>query len=165
MLNLAVPKDFSMPEEFKVVKVDPQQLQCLAKNIFHEASGESILGQAAVAWVVLNRITHGFAKTPCGVIHQSANVTKLDEATGEEIQVKVCQFSWVCAGVADNRGTARYRQAEQIAHAVLSREAFKNDVPKNILFFHNATVKPNWPYRRVAVIGNHAFYSKEKRAV
>lgn len=155
-----------MPEEFKVAKVDSRQLQCLAQNIFHEASGESILGQAAVAWVVLNRITHGFAKTPCAVIYQSANITKIDEATGEEVQVKVCQFSWVCTGTADlNKNSTRYRQAEQIAHAVLARNAYKDEVPDNILFFHNATVSPNWPYRKIAVIGNHAFYSREKRAI
>ena len=52
-----------------VVKViDPKQLACMAKNIFYEAGNESIMGQAAVARVVLNRINHGFAKTPCAVI-------------------------------------------------------------------------------------------------
>jgi len=38
------------PEEVVVAKVvDPKQLACMAKNIFYEAGGESILGQAAVA--------------------------------------------------------------------------------------------------------------------
>ena len=40
----------------KMVKVDMKQVQCMAKNIFYEASGESINGQAAVARVVLNRV-------------------------------------------------------------------------------------------------------------
>jgi spore germination cell wall hydrolase CwlJ-like protein len=31
------------------------------------------------------------------------------------------------------------------------------------LFFHNLTVDPLWPYKQVAKIGNHIFYSKHKK--
>lgn len=145
--------------------VDMKQLACLAVNIFYEANGESVTGQAAVARVVLNRVSHGFARTPCDVVYQTIRVVKTDEDSGEDISVKICQFSWVCDGKeAPSKQNTRYKQAEKIALAVMTEDAFSDVVPKNALFFHNALVKPNWPYRQVAMIGNHVFYSKEKRA-
>ena len=144
--------------------IDVKQLSCLAANIFYEASGESVLGQAAVARVVLNRVAYGFANTPCGVIYQTTTILKADTETGEEIPVKVCQFSWVCAEKSPpSRNNPGYKQAEQIALEVLSRDAYRDVVPKNTLFFHNALVDPLWPYKQVAAIGNHIFYSKDKR--
>jgi spore germination cell wall hydrolase CwlJ-like protein len=58
-------------EPEKVAKVvDHKQLQCLADNIYFEAGGESTEGKAAVARVVLNRISHGYGSTPCQVVYQ-----------------------------------------------------------------------------------------------
>ena len=144
----------------KIVKVDLKQLACLAKNIFYEASNESMLGQAAVARVVLNRVAHGFARTPCAVVYQSTMVEREDE-DGEPIQKKLCQFSWVCEGKDEpSKFNSKYIQAKQIAYDVLPFDAYKVVVPKTTLYFHNLTVDPNWPYKRVAQIDNHVFYSK-----
>jgi spore germination cell wall hydrolase CwlJ-like protein len=79
----------SVEEVVKVAKkVDPKQLACLAKNIFYEAGGEPILGQAAVARVVLNRITHGFGSNPCNVIYQATTIQQENEE-GEAGYVKI----------------------------------------------------------------------------
>ena len=147
-----------------VVKViDPKQLACMAKNIFYEAGNESIMGQAAVARVVLNRINHGFAKTPCAVIYQANIVEKLVD--DETIKVKLCQFSWVCEDKAEpNQNSQRYKQAQQIAYEVMANDAYNDVVPKSTLFFHNLSVDPLWPYKQVAKIGNHIFYSKAKKS-
>ena len=94
-------------EDIKVAKiVDPKQLNCLAKNIFYEAGGESLSGQAAVARVVMNRIAHGFGKNPCAVVYQVSHVDKLVD---DEIRkVKLCQFSWVCEDKGDpNKNSSR----------------------------------------------------------
>lgn len=140
--------------------IDMKQLVCMATNIFHEASGESIMGQAAVAHVVLNRVRHGFAKTPCAVVYQSTMVDRQDE-DGDTIQKKVCQFSWVCEGKYEpSKYNSKYIQAKQIAYNVLAFNAYKEVVPKTALFFHNLTVNPGWTYKRVAQIDNHVFYSK-----
>jgi spore germination cell wall hydrolase CwlJ-like protein len=150
-------------EEPKVAKtVDPKQLTCMAKNIFYEAGGESLNGQAAVARVVMNRIAHGFGKDPCAVIYQASYVDKIID---DEMQkVKLCQFSWVCEGKNDpNKNSARYKQAEQVAYDVLAHDAYTDVVPKSTLFFHNLSVDPLWPYKQVAKIGNHIFYSKAKK--
>ena len=150
-------------EEPKVAKtVDPKQLTCMAKNIFYEAGSESLNGQAAVARVVMNRIAHGFGKDPCAVIYQTSYVDKLID---DEMQkVKLCQFSWVCEGKSEpNKNSTRYKQAEQVAYDVLAHDAYTDVVPKSTLFFHNLSVDPLWPYKQVAKIGNHIFYSKAKK--
>ena len=151
-------------EEPKVAKiVDPKQLNCLAKNIFYEAGSESLSGQAAVARVVMNRIAHGFGKNPCAVVYQVSHVDKLVD---DEIRkVKLCQFSWVCEEKGDpNKNSSRYKQAEQVAYDVLAYDAYTDVVPKSALFFHNLTVDPLWPYKQVAKIGNHIFYSRAKKS-
>ena len=150
------------PVEVVAKVVDPKQLACMAKNIFYEAGSESILGQAAVARVVMNRVSHGFAHTPCAVIYQSHIVEKVvdDEAT----KVKLCQFSWVCEGKGEpNKNNQRYKLAQQVAYDVMANDAYNDVVPKSALFFHNITVDPLWPYKQVAKIGNHIFYSKHKK--
>jgi spore germination cell wall hydrolase CwlJ-like protein len=146
-------------------KVDPKQLACLAKNIFYEAGGEPVLGQAAVARVVLNRITHGFGSNPCNVIYQST-VVQQENDDGDTEKVKVCQFSWVCEGKSEpNKNSPRYQQASQIAYEVLAYDAYNDVVPTSTLFFHNLSVHPTWPYQQAKKIGNHIFYSKAKKKV
>jgi spore germination cell wall hydrolase CwlJ-like protein len=150
--------------ETKIAKVvDPKQLNCLAKNIFYEAGNEPLNGQAAVARVVMNRIKHGFGKNPCDVIYQASHVDRLID---DEMQkVKLCQFSWVCEGKGEpNKNSSRYKQAEQIAYDVLAHDAYTEVLPKSALFFHNLTVDPLWPYKQVAKIGNHIFYSRAKKS-
>jgi len=150
-------------QEIKIAKtVDTKQLTCMAKNIFYEAGSESLNGQAAVARVVMNRIAHGFGKDPCAVIYQASYVDKLID---DEMQkVKLCQFSWVCESKTEpNKNSARYKQAEQVAYEVLVNDAYTDVVPKSTLFFHNLSVDPLWPYKQVAKIGNHIFYSKAKK--
>jgi len=143
-----------VPTNLAKVNVDVKQLQCMAKNIFYEAGSESIKGQAAVARVVLNRVAHGFAKTPCAVIYQTTNVD----------DKKVCQFSWVCEGKGEpNKNSYRYKVAQQVAYDVMVYDKYKDVVPKSVLFFHNLTVTPIWPYAEAIRIGNHIFYSKFKK--
>lgn len=46
-------------------------IDCIARVIYHEARGESELGQRAVASVVRNRMNHpDFPNTACEVVHQ-----------------------------------------------------------------------------------------------
>jgi spore germination cell wall hydrolase CwlJ-like protein len=153
-------------EETKVIEakpVDNKQLKCLAENIFYEARGESVTGKAAVARVVMNRVNHGFASTPCNVIYQVTMVTKINEETLDTYKVRLCQFSWVCENRQKiNVNDPKYIQAMDIAYQVLAYDAYHDVLPRSALFFHNLTVDPFWPYKQVAKIGNHIFYSKQK---
>lgn len=149
------------PEIKKIV--DAKQLSCMAKNIFYEAGGESVLGQAAVARVVMNRVQHGFGKNPCTVVYQATYLEKINN-DGLAQQVKLCQFSWVCEGKSEpNKNNQRYKQAQQVAYDVMVNDAYSDVVPKSTLFFHNVHVDPMWPYKQVKKIGNHIFYSKYKK--
>jgi hypothetical protein len=145
-------------------QVDAKQLNCLAQTIYYEAGNETLNGQAAVARVVINRIKYGFANTPCNVVYQITSLTKIDEETMEAYKVKVCQFSWVCENKPKpNINDPRYQRSLKVAYEVLANDAYTDIVPKSALFFHNLTVDPLWPYKQVARIGNHIFYSKNKK--
>jgi spore germination cell wall hydrolase CwlJ-like protein len=138
-----------------------EHLTCMATNIYHEAANEPFLGQVAVARVVMNRITHGYGSNPCRVIYQSAIV---DSSDSDESK-KLCQFSWVCQGKSKpNENNPQYKLAKEIAHKVLTEDAWSDIIPSNVLFFHNTSVKPSWPYNPVMSIGNHIFYSKNKKS-
>ena len=51
--------------------VDPKQHNCLALNIYHEARGERVEGQIAVAHVTMNRVNHEkWPSTICEVVYQ-----------------------------------------------------------------------------------------------
>jgi spore germination cell wall hydrolase CwlJ-like protein len=148
----------------KIAKmVDSKQLQCLAENIYYEAGKESTEGKAAVARVVMNRIYHGFASTPCKVVYQSTAVKQTNQ-DDESFWVKMCQFSWVCEGKGNpNKHDPRYQSSLQVAYNVLAYDAYKEVLPKSALFFHNTSVKPNWPHSVIKQIGNHIFYSKARK--
>lgn len=147
-----------IPDQEVVKKtVNIKHLHCLADNIFHEAGGEPFMGQVAVARVVMNRIKHGFAPNPCQVIYQSSNVPD-PENEGET--KKVCQFSWVCAGKdSPPKSNPKYQTALEIARKILEEDKWREDIPNNILFFHNTDVNPLWRYKEAMTIGNHVFYS------
>lgn len=138
--------------------VDAKHLKCLATGIYYEAGGESTMGQIAVARVIMNRVLHGFANNPCGVVYQTHSFKTSD---GES--VKTCQFSWVCDGkTTPSPNNPRFKKAVSIATQVLEQDKWNDVLPNNTLFFHNITVAPRWAYKQVTKIGNHVFYSKGK---
>lgn len=158
-----VPQETSIEVAQKVEKVakavDPKQLACLATNIYYEAGGEPEAGKAAVARVVMNRVNHGFAPTPCQVVYQ----TMMKPNEDGDGKTKVCQFTWVCEGKNNpNKKDPKYLQALNVAYNVLAHDAYKQVIPASTLFFHNLTV-PIGNYTRITKIGNHIFYEKKKR--
>ncbi len=119
--------------------MDPE-LRCLAGTVYFESRGESLVGQLAVAHVVINRAQSGrFPKSLCGVVHQRS------------------QFSFVRGGKmpAVREGT---QWANAIAIAQIARDgSWKNHAP-GALFFHARYVSPGWRKTRIAQIDNHIFY-------
>ena len=119
--------------------IDPE-LRCLAGAVYFESRGESLVGQLAVAHVVINRAQSGrFPKSLCGVVHQPS------------------QFSFVRGGkMPAVRNPAQWNNA--VAIAQIAREgSWKNHAP-GALFFHARYVSPGWRKTRVAQIDNHIFY-------
>lgn len=119
--------------------MDPE-LRCLAGTVYFESRGESLVGQLAVAHVVINRAQSGrFPKSLCGVVHQRS------------------QFSFVRGGkMPAIREGAQWNNA--IAIAQIARDgSWKNHAP-GALFFHARYVSPGWRKTRIAQIDNHIFY-------
>ncbi len=128
-----------------------RQLDCLAKNIYHEAGNEPFEGKVAVAQVTLNRAESGkFPKDVCGVIYQK-NVF---------YEKVVCQFSWYCEGHGNGkpiRSKAMYDESMAVAKKVLL-EGFRLDVMKKALYYHADYVSPGWKKEKIGKIGRHIFY-------
>jgi Cell wall hydrolyses involved in spore germination len=124
---------------------DADEEECLARNVYFEAGGESFSGKVAVAAVTLNRANDPrYPQTICGVVHQRRGG---------------CQFSWMCNGqrFRTPRGEA-WDDSREVANILLHTDWF--DPTDGALFFHATYVRPRWS--RVlpvsARIGRHIFY-------
>lgn len=125
------------------IRVSERELNCLAENIYHEARGESIRGQIAVAQVTINRMLHDthFKSSICGVVHEKA------------------QFSWTLDKSKRIKDNATWRYTKALAQSVLDGY---NRIPNfNALYYHADYVKPRWSRSKqiVATIGSHVFYA------
>lgn len=121
------------------------QLYCLAQNIYFEARGESIEGQAAVAWVTLNRLLgEDHPDTICKVVWQDS------------------QFSWTHDGKSDKpRDAASWGLAQDIALDMVYTYDPLLDPTSGSTYFHERSIRPSWSKRfeRVGQIDNHIFYA------
>jgi hypothetical protein len=130
-----------------------RDLDCLTEAVYFEARGESPRGQAAVAQVVLNRVSSPhFPKTVCGVVFQGA-------------QHAGCQFSFACDGSMSHAlETAAWDRARQIAERALAGVA--GGGIGSATHFHTVDVQPDWgpTMIRVAQVGLHIFYRPNPHA-
>ena len=127
-----------------------KQLDCLARNIYHEAGYEPFEGKVAVAQVTINRTESGqFPSDICQVVYQK-NVV---------YQKVLCQFSWYCdsASVMKPMNGPVYTESMEVAKKVLL-EGFRIDSVKSALYYHADYVNPGWGKPQVAKIGRHIFY-------
>ena len=148
--NPPLPEAVDNTIESKVRQFSEEDLRCLAVNIYHESRGEPEKGQAAVAYVVLNRVESGrYRESICGVVYQY----------GYRRGKKVCQFSWACDRLPDvPRDQNAYAQAQRIATLVLSGE-YNNPIGSR-LSFHSTQITSRYSARsknRLRV-GGHLFY-------
>lgn len=125
--------------------VDSEQQECLAMNIYHEARGESVEGQLAVAHVTTNRVKHSeWSDNICDVVYQPK------------------QFSWTFT-IKDQtpREDDAWNQANIIARDVMLGNT--TDPTDGAVFYHTDYVNPFWAQRPetkvVKVIGTHIFYT------
>ena len=129
-------------------------VDCLALNIYHEARGEPLKGQVAVAQVVLNRVAHvRFPNEVCAVIKD-----------GGEWPRGFCQFSWWCDGRSDAPLESKaWRESLALADEVLS--GAHGDPTRGALWYHATSVAPTWrrDFDRTGRIGDHIFYRPRRR--
>jgi N-acetylmuramoyl-L-alanine amidase len=118
-----------------------EMVTCLALNVYHEARGEPIDGQYAVAQVTLNRVAHpDYPDDVCSVVYEDN------------------QFSWVSNNPPVNNPKA-YHVAKRIAIEALGGSV-EAQVSHFAMWYHTVEVAPHWASEKVleGKIGNHLFY-------
>jgi N-acetylmuramoyl-L-alanine amidase len=123
---------------------------CLALTIYHEARGEPLEGQRAVAEVVLNRVAHSsFPDDVCGVVKDPY------------------QFSYVSNGWAQIPDSdAGWATAVDVASEAITNfndgRSYFGD--KNMLWYHRSDITTKWSecLDKKMTIGEHTFFSDYK---
>lgn len=113
-----------------------EEIRCISLNIHHEARGEPLKGQIAIANVTVNRTKSGkFPRTACKVIRQAG------------------QFGWYKRGV-DYRLVTVSKEIRQIAYDAITNQL--TDHSRGALYFND---KPfNFKTKLTTKIGKHYFY-------
>jgi spore germination cell wall hydrolase CwlJ-like protein len=158
--NIPIPQTASITHRGLL---DHDQLDCMARNIFFEARGESAQGKAMVGIVVLERMSSPhFPHTVCEVVQQTER-----DANGNIIRNK-CQFSWYCDGkdhyIDLNNPCVQeeWKQSYLVAEMVMLHQVKEKIDMAGVTHYHNGTVSPDWAHNKnfklVARIGHHLFY-------
>jgi spore germination cell wall hydrolase CwlJ-like protein len=129
-----------------------RSLECLARNVYYEARGESRAGQYAVAEVTMNRkASPHYPKTVCEVVYQK---------NWDPIRKRnVGAFSWTEFEALDEPAGEPWARAIRVAEDVYYQRR-PPMLPGSVVHFHATYVKPDWSKERprVAKIGKHVFY-------
>lgn len=146
--SVAAPLTTSMPKKRAM-----SQFKCLAEALYFEARSESILGQRAVAEVILNRVeSRYYPSSICAVVKQGAH------------RRNRCQFSYNCDGLPESISEPRaYQRAIAVAKAAL--EGKGPALTAGATHYHTDYVRPSWSRKltRTATIGTHIFYRDPTR--
>ena len=136
--------------EIRSVRVGKRsrQWRCLTEALYFEARGENLVGQVAVAEVILNRVdSKSYPNSVCGVIHQGQN------------KRNACQFSFICDGKVEHIGDrGSFEELGKVAWVMLQGKP--RILTGKATHYHAASVLPRWAKRlvRTARIGDHIFY-------
>ena len=136
---------YALVDKFSAGTPLTDEANCIAVAVYHEARGESLEGQLAVAKVIMNRAASGKYPTSwCGVVKQPWQFSFVNPRSGYMPSVDQASASWRKA-----LGVTRLA----VANAVQS-------VPEDCLWYHADYVAPSWGRRltRVEKIGAHIFY-------
>lgn len=136
---------YALVDRFSAGSPLTEEARCIAVAVYHEARGESLEGQLAVAKVIMNRAASGRYPTSwCGVVKQPWQFSFVNPRSGTMPSVDETSASWRKA-----LGVTRLA----VANAVSS-------VPSDTLWYHADYVAPSWGRRltRVEKIGAHIFY-------
>ncbi|NIP46991.1 MAG: hypothetical protein GWN21_12135 [Gammaproteobacteria bacterium] len=128
-----------------------QELNCLALNVYHEARGEPLLGQFAVAEVTINRVvSRRYPNTVCEVVY---------EKRWDRIRKRyVGAFSWTELNTTQELRTKEWNRAMKAAEAIYYER--QEPMLEGALFYHAKSIRPSWAKQKrpVARIGMHIFY-------
>jgi len=147
------------------------QTFCLAIALYHEARGEPLEGQAAVAATIFNRVaSRAYPDTICDVVYENAE------------RRNACQFSFACDGRSDEpKNLKSFRRmaalARMFTRMVDARGAVRPEMARRhpllahymrkyalVTHYHRHDVNPRWSRRmqRVGRAGAHVFFIAER---
>jgi len=155
---------------------NPEEVECLALNIYREANNQSIAGQIAVGRVVMNRVLdRRYPADTCGVIYEGplteswktrVNPTLKDEDRIYYPKRDRCQFSWYCDGKKDDvihkENNRAWKTAKDIAYQILAFDKYRG-VLEGATHYHANYVSPKWAkeYKHITTIDDHLFYKRD----
>ena len=162
-----------------------KDVECMARNIFYEAGGESREGKIAVAQVTLNRAQDPrFGRSVCEVVKARTTVVKDREVKKTEVvkvgyfgrpeqvtriemvkqPITVCQFSWYCGSARKPKADdERWVESQEIAQAVARGELQQERAKySSAMYFHAAGIRPVWAKSKAYIkrTGHHIFYGE-----
>ena len=132
-------------------KEQRRDIVCLALNVYHEARGEPLSGQFAVAEVTMNRVaSKNYPDSVCEVVYQ--------QNWDPERKRFIGMFSWTEHDEQPVVNSESWKKALQVAEL-----AYSDDYTPRLegaLFFHARYVHPRWSRTKQpkAHIGSHIFY-------
>ncbi|MEM5501963.1 cell wall hydrolase [Ahrensia kielensis] len=156
-----------LPEEIVTRTGQGLETICMANALYHEARGEKLNGQKAVAQVILNRVkSEAYPDSVCGVVYENAHMRNR------------CQFSFACDRVDDTpQESDAYEAALIMAQGAVKYGIYAEGLTPNfrdpaqteksqITHYHTTAVSPSWgkKLRPIKTIGRHIFYRSERVA-
>ena len=135
----------ALVDKFSAGAALDEQANCIAVAVYHEARGESLEGQLAVAKVIMNRAASGkYPASWCGTVKQPWQFSFVNPRSGDYPAVDAASAAWRKA-----LGVTRLATANAVP--VLSSD---------VLWYHADYVAPSWGRRltRASKIGTHIFY-------
>lgn len=136
---------YALVDRFSAGAPLDEEAKWIAVAVYHEARGESLDGQLAVARVIMNRAASGkYPSTWSGVVKQPWQFSFVNPRTGQYPSIDESSAAW--------------RRALGI-----TRLAINNAVPSvstDVLWYHATYVAPSWGRRLTFAqkIGTHIFY-------
>ena len=134
---------YALVDRFSAGAPLDEEANCIAVAVYHEARGESLEGQLAVARVIMNRAASGkYPASWCGTVKQPWQFSF----------VRNYQFPYT------DTNSASWHKAVGVTRLAMAN-AYPT-LPTDVLWYHADYVAPSWGYRlsRVEKIGTHIFY-------
>jgi len=128
-----------------------RDITCLARNVYHEARGETRKGKLAVAKVTLNRVaSNRFPNTICDAVYEQRWDKRRRRYVGA--------FSWTEFDELPPLKSNEWKIAWKVAETVYENP--ESVQLKGALFYHSTRIKPRWAKhkKRIKKIGRHIFY-------
>jgi len=148
-----------------IMGVTPQEVTCLADNMYFEARNQGVAGLLAVTNVVMNRVADNrYPDTICEVVQQGPTVLSW-KGTGENIPVRNrCQFSWYCDGKSDQpTDLETYDYIYRLSFEILNQVVPYLDITEGATHYHAEYILPAWAASKIKTveIEDHIFYRWE----